>query len=374
MKTAYAYLRISKEDQSNYSIEGQERVIKEYAQKNNILIKDIYTDDGYSAKDFNRPAWKKLEAVMAGNKHNVDYLIVHKYDRLIRHAAEGLSFVQKLEERSKITLISVLENFFINPRDPYYFKSRADMFVNAEFERRVIASRTAFGIWSARSAGRHINKAPLGFLNARDSEDKPIMIHDEQKKKVIIEMYNDFISGIPDHIIVKKAKQQGFRMKAHGALHRILLNPLYGGLVRVPEFWDAPEKIVKGIHSAIVPEEMYWKAYYMIKDLKKPRSKSATDNNLPLRGFLMCPCCNKPFTGSKSKGRNDFFWYYRCFCKAGQNYSAPKVEQHTLEILQGLSIDPRIIPIIKEPEGERTRTAVRYYFSNFKSRLILYNE
>lgn len=87
MKTAYAYLRISKEDQSNYSIEGQERVIKEYAQKNNIFIKDIYTDDGYSAKDFNRPAWKKLEAVMAGNKHGVDYLIVHKYDRLIRHAA-----------------------------------------------------------------------------------------------------------------------------------------------------------------------------------------------------------------------------------------------------------------------------------------------
>ncbi|HWY38296.1 MAG TPA: recombinase family protein, partial [Bacteroidia bacterium] len=144
MKTAYQYVRISDDDQSNFSISGQQKMNDDYALKHDIRVLKTFSDDGYSAKDFNRPSWKELEKELSKNKNKVDYLIVWKYDRLIRNAAEGLAFIEKLEQKWNIKLLSVMENFFIDPHSPYFFKSRADLLVNAEFERRVISDRSKF--------------------------------------------------------------------------------------------------------------------------------------------------------------------------------------------------------------------------------------
>lgn len=173
MKRAFAYIRISQEDQSNFSLSGQRKMNTEYAEKHGIDIIQTFVDDGYSAKNFNRPQWKQLEAALSANKTTIDYLIVTKYDRLIRNAAEGLAFIEKLEQRWNIKLLSVMENFFIDPHSPYFFKMRADLLVTAEFERRVISDRSKFGTWSAKSQGRFIGPAPFGYLNVRDEGNKP---------------------------------------------------------------------------------------------------------------------------------------------------------------------------------------------------------
>jgi len=106
MKTAFQYIRKSNEDQSNFSISGQQLINEEWARKNNIQIIGTYIDDGYSAKDFNRPDWKRLEIELPKSK--VDYLIIMKYDRLIRNVIEGLTFVEKLEQKWKINLLNYL--------------------------------------------------------------------------------------------------------------------------------------------------------------------------------------------------------------------------------------------------------------------------
>jgi site-specific DNA recombinase len=93
MKKAYQYIRISEEDQSNFSLSGQEKMNKDFAEKHNIEVVQAFIDDGYSAKNFDRPNWRALEKSLAQNKNKIDYLIVTKYDRLIRNAAEGLAFI-----------------------------------------------------------------------------------------------------------------------------------------------------------------------------------------------------------------------------------------------------------------------------------------
>ena len=47
------YVRVSTEDQrdNGYSIDSQLRMIKEYCEKNNYDIVDIYNDAGHSGKD-----------------------------------------------------------------------------------------------------------------------------------------------------------------------------------------------------------------------------------------------------------------------------------------------------------------------------------
>ena len=49
MKKAIGYIRISTKDQSNFSLEGQEKYIREYAERLQITISAIFKDDGKSA-------------------------------------------------------------------------------------------------------------------------------------------------------------------------------------------------------------------------------------------------------------------------------------------------------------------------------------
>ena len=56
------YVRVSTDDQrdNGYSIDSQLRMIKEYCEKNEYDIVDVYNDAGYSGKDLMRPEMQRL--------------------------------------------------------------------------------------------------------------------------------------------------------------------------------------------------------------------------------------------------------------------------------------------------------------------------
>ncbi len=345
MKKAFQYIRKSTEDQSNFSISGQKMINEQWAAKNNIEIIGTYIDDGYSAKNFNRPDWRRLEHDLPKSK--IDYLIIMKYDRLIRNVIEGLTFVEKLENKWKITLLSVMENYSIDIHDPYFFKHRADMFVDADFERRRISDRTRFGVWSAKLQGRFIGIAPYGYTNARDNDNKPILIPNEKEKKVIQQIFDDFLAGETYTAILKRANDNGFKLKGNDALRRIIQNIAYGGLVKTASYKGNESKIIKGLHQPIVPEEVFWKAYYKIKEDTRKVTIKLYDENIPLRGFLLCENCDVPHTGAKSKGRSNYYYYYCCAHCREKSYNAVNVENDIKTILTKLSLKPEFIEALK---------------------------
>ncbi len=59
MKTAVIYARYSSDSQSEQSIEGQLRICKEYAEKNDIIIVDTYIDRAMTGTNDNRMAFQK---------------------------------------------------------------------------------------------------------------------------------------------------------------------------------------------------------------------------------------------------------------------------------------------------------------------------
>ena len=357
MKTAYDYVRISDDDQSHFSIEGQQKMNKDFATRLNIKIVKSFVDDGYSAKDFNRPNWKELEKDLAKNKSKIDYLIVWKYDRFIRNVTEGLTFIEKLEKKWNIVLLSVMENFGIDPSSPFFFKHRADLLVAAEYERRLISDRTKFGNWSAKDSGRYIGRASIGYENARDNEDKPILVINEDKKPVVEEVFADFLNDVPYSMIKRRIFEKfGVKLKSHDAIQKMISNYSYAGLIQVPEFHGKKSYLTKGIHQAIIPEDLFWKAYYKLQDKTKPQGPKIVDSNVPLRGFILCQSCGGFHTGGKSKGRSQYYYYYRCKKCLGENYGAEKVHDEMGKILNGLSLDEKYINcLIKESELELNR-------------------
>jgi len=140
-KKAVGYVRISRADQSTFSLAGQEESIRTHCSRAGIELLSIFKDDGQSAKNFDRVSWKELEAYIKQHHKEVDYMIVMKYDRFSRNLSEALVMIDKLEKKFKITIISVMEPIGLHPAAPYFFQFRTQMLLGAEVEEHCLRSR-----------------------------------------------------------------------------------------------------------------------------------------------------------------------------------------------------------------------------------------
>jgi DNA invertase Pin-like site-specific DNA recombinase len=68
---AIGYVRISKKDQSNYSLDYQENSIREYCHRNQVELESVYIDDGESSYTFDRPDYQALESFIKQHKGRV---------------------------------------------------------------------------------------------------------------------------------------------------------------------------------------------------------------------------------------------------------------------------------------------------------------
>ena len=100
-KNAIGYVRISNSDQSNFSLDGQEKYITDFCENHHYNLLQIFKDDGKSAKNFDRPDWKLLE-IFIKNNPQVSFLVVVKYDRFSRNVSQSLAKIDLLEKKYQI--------------------------------------------------------------------------------------------------------------------------------------------------------------------------------------------------------------------------------------------------------------------------------
>ena len=147
MKVAAAYIRVSTDDQAEYSPASQLEKIRLYAERNQILLPKefIFVDEGISGrKTKNRPAFNEMMSAI--ERGEIDTVIVYKFDRICRDIHSFCFFVDTLRQHN-VTLISVVEGF-----DSSIFLGRAlteYLFIFAEMERASHSERCRRG-WERR--------------------------------------------------------------------------------------------------------------------------------------------------------------------------------------------------------------------------------
>ena len=96
---AVGYVRLSRDDNKrNYtSIINQKKIIQEYAEQNNVLIREFYEDDGISGYSFERPEFQR----MMENLDKIPMIIAKDLSRIGRHNAKVLLFLEEMEELGK---------------------------------------------------------------------------------------------------------------------------------------------------------------------------------------------------------------------------------------------------------------------------------
>ena len=232
-KRAVIYLRVSTEMQvDGFSLDGQRSTIKRFAEREGIIVKEIYEDAGKSGKSIEgRPAFKRmLEDIKRGL--DIDYILVYKLSRFGRNAADILTSIEYIQSYD-INLIATEEGIDSSQTSGKLLISVLSAV--AEIERENILEQTMNGRKEkARQGGWNGGLAPYGYK----LENGNLIINEVEAKtiKKIFELYATTKYGIGGDTKMinltdsKITRQNGtldqFR---DSTFKRILDNPVYIG-------------------------------------------------------------------------------------------------------------------------------------------------
>jgi site-specific DNA recombinase len=346
MKKAILYIRVSTDEQAEHgcSLPDQEIKLKKYCKANNIEVAAVYQDDYTAKAGFDRPGYNKLRQFLVIQKKSINYILVTQWSRFSRNMYEALGEMKRLKEMGvevnaieQLVDLSIPENLFM-----------AAIYMAApQVENERLALRTIAGMRQAIRQGRYIYTSPKGYKSNKLTKDIEI---DAKCAELVQWCFSEFSKGIYSAEDVRyRANKKGLGLCKQAFLN-MLQNQVYLGKVYLKEYKDENAEWFTGTHPALIDKHTFDKVQYILKRRSKPykHSREETQNDLPLRGYITCPKCNKKLTGSKAKGNGGRYPYYHCQqTKYGCNFrvSAKVAHDAMLEYLKTFEPNEEVVKL-----------------------------
>ncbi|WP_257203348.1 recombinase family protein [Corynebacterium cystitidis] len=169
-KRAVIYLRVSTSEQATkggqaegFSIPAQRAANKKKAQSMGAMVVKEFVERGVSGTSTNRPALKDMMRYLSEERDRIDYVIVHKLDRLARNRADDVAITNKFKEYG-VRLVSTSENI---DQSPGGMLMHGIMSSIAEFYSNNLANEVLKCMSQKAKDGGTPGKAPIGYTNVR---------------------------------------------------------------------------------------------------------------------------------------------------------------------------------------------------------------
>ena len=312
MKIADLYIRVSTDEQKDkgYSQRDQEERLRKFCDVNRIKINQVYIED-HSAKTFNRPEWQLLmKNLRKKNAVPVNMLLFTKWDRFSRNTADAYQMISAL--RSLGVEASAVEQ----PLDlsvPENKMMLAFYLAVPEVENDRRSLNVFYGMRRAKKEGRWMATAPIGYLNKTSETGIKYIAPHPIYGTIMKEAFEELSKGqLAINEIWRTAVSKGLKC-GKNQFWVSMRNPVYCGKLFVPRHLEEEAMIVQGQHQPIISEDIYNEVQDVLDGRKvHNRGHIMSPEQLPLRGFLLCPTCGKNLTGSPSKGKYKSYFYYHC--------------------------------------------------------------
>jgi site-specific DNA recombinase len=212
----------------------------------------------------------------------------------------------------------------------------------------------------AKKEGRWMGGAPVGYVN-RVREDGRKFIAPKAPESAIMQwVFETIVEGIvTTEQIWKEARKRGLKCIKNNFWVAIR-NPVYCGKIFIKKFKEEDSRFVAGQHEPLISEGLYYAAQDVLDGKKKKqRTKITVDDRIPLRGFPLCPKCGRLLTGSGSKGRKLWYYYYHCSSACGFRSRADSTNREFVRELKKYIPHPAATELYKQVILEGINSKVR---------------
>ncbi len=288
------YARVSTDEQlKGYSIGVQTEKLIQYVELHDIKDYEVFTDEGYSAKNLNRPAIKDVMRRL--KKGEFQGIIVHKLDRLTRRVRDLQDIVDFIDS-NHLQLISLNENLDSKTANGRFHLNILGS--AAQWEREAIQERVCLGVKQAALSGKIVGTVPFGY--SYDSLTGTVSVNEDEAEVVKI-VFNMYAKGYGSNAISKyiyETYPKDFMNFGNTQILRMIKRRSYIGEYRT-KFKDGTSHTVSDAYPAIIDLDLFNRVQDMIEKRKitSPRERSA---RRIFTGYLTCAFCGHSICGSAS--------------------------------------------------------------------------
>ena len=364
MKVAAAYIRVSTDDQLEYSPDSQLEKIRLYAERNQILLPKefIFVDEGISGrKTKNRPAFNEMIGLAKRKPKPFDVILVWKFSRFARNREDSIVYKSMLRKEHNIDVVSVSEDI---GDDKLSILIEAIIEAMDEFYSINLAEEVKRGMTEKAKRGGVLSIPGFGYK----VEDGEYIVVPEEAE-IIRKVFIDYVNGKGLLTIAKELNAMGVRTHRGNKIENRtveywLNNPVYIGKTR----WNPDGKlsrnytadtaiITDGPHEPIIDIETWDKAQKRMQEQKARFRKFFNSDRKGLShwltGILRCEKCGKVLSyqggyfgcSERSRGKCDGVGYIK----------AEKIAKIILNILSEMEL-PNVELDFAESEVEEQST------------------
>ncbi|WP_116239019.1 recombinase family protein [Microbacterium sp. AG157] len=316
--TAVSYLRVSTSQQTErdgdpegYSLPAQREANRRKAEALGAEIIEEFVDRGESARSADRPDLQRMLTFIA--KNPVNFVIVHKVDRLARSRADDVTINLAIQQ-ANARLVSVSENIDETPSGMLLHGIMSSI---AEFYSRNLANEVVKGMSQKAKTGGTPGRAPIGYRNSAAVNDEGrevrTVVLDDVRAPQICWAFEAYGSG--EYTLTQLLKEltarglttpptpkRASRPLTVSQLYSVLNNPYYLGIVTF-QGTSYP-----GRHIPLVDQATWQKCQQAFAS--RSTGEKARIHNHYLKSSVFCGQCKSKFIIHYSKNSAGVIYPY----------------------------------------------------------------
>lgn len=349
MICAAAYVRVSTDDQTEYSPAVQLEDILDFAAKNGYYVPQefIFSDEGISGRTAEkRPGFQAMIRAARKKSNHIQAILVHKYDRFSRNKDDAVLY-KALLKKDGVKVVSIKEPIPNDDKFAVIYESMLEAM--AEYYSLNLSEEVKKTMRKKAENGDYQSRAPFGYRN----KGKTLEIY-EPEAKIVRYAFESYASGTPMFSIARELNQLGYKTIRGNewemrTVRYMLHNVTYNGYARWTErgktdwgYEKNPEIIAKGSWKPIIDDDLWSTVQKRLQKQKRhntPHKRPETEGLHWLSGKIKCSNCGRSLVISHRNKRGGF--EMQC---GGYNHG----QCHVSHSVSSLRLIPAIMDTLKQ--------------------------
>ena len=355
---AYSRKSTDSEDRQILSLNDQKREVENVEQQENLKVVEKWLGNEHgesqSAHKRGRPIFNHVMQQVEAGKGNG--LLVWHPNRLARNAYDGGWIITAMDEGKLIEVKTTSGRTYYNtPEDKFFLQLEFGMAKKSSDDNGVAVRR---GLKTKLGMGWRPNRAPLGYLNTKNFEEKGknFILKDQDRYDIVKQAWQMFLMGNRIMQIKEWCDKQGLKTRptrkypfgmpvSRSVWYDIFTNPFYYGWYEYPNKsgdWH------KGKHEPMILPEEFDRAQILLGRKGKPRPKK---HKFAFTGLMRCASCGAMITAEEKikrqkNGNVHHYIYYHCTKRINPDCTEKAIELNELNaqidsVLAGLNISEK---------------------------------